>query len=235
LKIAPAALYTGVALLGATAGFLSFRHYMGAQPRMVAIASPTPAPAAAATAASAVANADSAALAIPEEVPDIKLADMGGTPRALRAIPGRTRLFNFWASWCEPCRREIPLLNTLQSAHKAEGLQIVGIAVDMRADVQTFLKVTPLHYTVLVGEEGGAEAAQKFGMQLLLPFSVFADQHNRIVAVKVGEMHRDEADAILAHMESLATGKESLQAARTAIAGTLRTLAIERSKQSPRT
>ena len=62
---------------------------------------------------------------------------------------------------------------------KADGIQIVGIAVDMRPAVDKFLKVTPLHYLVLVGEEEGMEAAQKFGMELALPFTVFADAKNR--------------------------------------------------------
>ena len=171
--------------------------------------------------------------AIPEQVPDIQLADLSGTKRSLRTIPGRTRVYNFWASWCEPCRREIPLLNTLQSTHRAEGLAIVGIAVDSPAAVRTFLKKTSLHYTVLVGEEDGAEAAQKFGMQLALPFTVFADAKNQIVAIKVGELHPEDADAILKHMDRVAGGKETVPGARTAIAESLRAMAVARSAQSP--
>ncbi len=234
MKIAPAALYSFVALAGAAAGFLSYRHYLGPRPTIVALAPQSARPAPAPDAAAPIPE-EAPAPAIPELVPDLKLADMGGTRRALRAIPGRTRLYNFWASWCEPCRREIPLLNTLQNAHRTDGLAIVGIAVDTPAAVKTFLKTTPLHYTVLVGEQDGAEAAEKFGMQLALPFTVFADAKNQIVAIKVGELHPDEADAILAHMNSLASGKETLPAARTAIASTLRTLAVQRSKQSPKT
>ena len=233
MKVAPSALYTLIALLGAAAGFLSYRHYLDAQPRIVAMAAQSqPAAHRSAQPAAPVPDEPPAA-AIPERVPDLKLADLHGTKRALRALPGKTRLFNFWASWCEPCRREIPLLNALQSARRSEGVAIVGIAVDSPAAVQTFLKTTPLHYTVLVGEEDGAEAAQQFGVQLALPFTVFADADNRIVAIKVGELHPDEADAILKHMKSLSTGQETLPAARTAIADALRSLAVERAKQSP--
>ena len=235
MKIAPVALFTLVAVLGAAAGFFSYRHFLahapGAEPRTVPAAEQT-SPTASASGASAEAPAEAPALRIPEEVPDVKLADLQGAPRSLRSIPGKTRLFNFWASWCEPCRREIPLLNALQSTHQAEGLQIVGIAVDMRAAVDKFLKVTPLHYLVLVGEEEGMEAAQKFGMELALPFTVFADAKNRIVAVKLGELHRDEAEAILAQVQKLNAGQASLEASRTAIATTLKTLAIERAKQT---
>jgi thiol-disulfide isomerase/thioredoxin len=235
LKIAPAALYALIALAGAVAGYLSFRHLSGAQSPPGAIAEALPVPNAAGSAPSAETAAEPPAPTVPEEVPHIKLPDLDGTPRDLRTIPGRTHLYNFWASWCVPCRREIPLLNTLQALHKAEGLEIVGIAVDSRAAVLTFLKATPLHYTVLVGEEEGAEAAQKFGMELLLPFSVFADARNRIVALKVGELHRDEAVAILGEMQKLNDGEHNLETARHAITDQLKTLASARVKQSPQT
>jgi thiol-disulfide isomerase/thioredoxin len=167
--------------------------------------------------------------------PALALNDLGGAPRTLGDYRGRILLVNFWATWCEPCRREIPLLNTLQGEHRSEGLAVVGIAVDTRRSVVDFLKATPLHYTVLVGEEDGAEAAEKFGMELGLPFTVFADSRNRIVAIKLGELHRDEADAILAQMRNLEAGKITLESARSAISEALRTLGIERSKQSPST
>jgi thiol-disulfide isomerase/thioredoxin len=232
VKIAPAALYTLVGVLGATAGFLTYRHYLAAQPKIVAVRPSAPA---AQAAAAPDATQSPPARPIPEDVPDLAMVDLAGTRHGLRAIPGRTHLFNFWASWCEPCRREIPLLNTLQSEGHSEGLSIVGIAVDTRTNVVDFLKATPLHYTVLVGEEDGAEAAEKFGMELGLPFTVFADSRNRIVAIKLGELHRDEADAILAQMRNLEAGKVSLESARDAISEALRALGAERSKQSAKT
>ena len=230
MKLAPVALLSVVAVLGAGAGFLTYRHLASSTHAPVVAAVPPPTPTAPPEAAEAPAGPP--ALAIPEEVPDLKLPDMNGTPQGLRAVPGHARLYNFWATWCEPCQREIPLLNTLAGAYGGQQLQIVGIAVDAKDAVQTFLKTTPLHYTVLVGEEEGAEAAQKFGMELALPFSVFADEHNRIIAVKLGELHREEADAILAHMASLRAGRETLEAARTAIAAAMKTFAMERAKQS---
>lgn len=215
------------ALAGAAAGFLAYRHYVAPAP------GPGPVPL---TATNSVppplASAVTTAPAIPKEVPDIQLKDLAGRPHSLREGSGHSRLFNFWATWCEPCRREIPLLNSLQNAYQADGLQIVGIAVDFKDSVQTFLKTTKLNYSLLVGEEDGLEAAQKFGMELLLPFSVFADEHNRIVAVKVGELHRDEAEVIFANMAQLRAGKETLAEAQAAIGGALKKLSLERAKQS---
>jgi thiol-disulfide isomerase/thioredoxin len=221
LKPLPIVLLLAAALAGAAAGFLVFRD--------PSLSPPTPTPAEVAAASD---ESGPPAPAIPATVPDISLPDLAGKPVTLRSADGHPRLFNFWATWCEPCRREIPLLNTLQEAHAAEGLRIVGIAVDFREAVQTYLKTRPLHYTSLVGEESGLEAAQKFGMDLLLPFSVFADGENRIVAVKVGELHQDEADTILSEMRRLKAGKTNLADAQAAIASTMKQLAATRAKQS---
>lgn len=176
-----------------------------------------------------------AASAIPEEVPDLSLPDLAGVSHALRQNGGRPRLYNFWASWCEPCRREIPLLNALQASYgKSDRLEIIGIAVDFRDAVHKFLATTRLHYALLVGEEEGLEAAQRFGMELALPFTVFADEQNRIIAVKVGELHRDEADVILAQLRALRTGTTTLAAARILIAEALKASSLKRAKQSAR-
>lgn len=230
MKASLAALLFAAALAGAAAGFLAYRHYVPPTGGLTPLAR-TP-PSRSTPAPQTAAPQTAAPPAIPALVPEISLQDLAGKAHALRDNEGHARLYNFWATWCEPCRREIPLLNQLQARNGAEGLQIVGIAVDFRDSVQAFLKTTQLRYTLLVGEEDGLEAAQKFGMELLLPFSVFADEHNRIVAVKVGELHRDEADAILAQMRLLRTGQLTLSQAQDSIAATLKRLSAERTKQS---
>lgn len=230
MKPLPIVLLVAAALAGATAGFLVFRDH---PPPALRVATPTVP--GAAEPVGPVAAADASApqpQAIPASVPDLSLPDLEGHAFALRSTDGHPRLFNFWATWCEPCRREIPLLNTLQQAHAAEGLHIVGIAVDFRDAVQAYSKVHPLRYTSLVGEEAGLDAAQKFGMDLLLPFSVFADGQNRIVAVKVGELHPDEVAAILDEMRRLEDGKTRLPDVQAAIASTLKQLSAARAIQS---
>ena len=224
-----------VLLISASAGFWAYRHWSAAPATLVALPatalaqapadSPSPAPANAA--------ATPSAQVIPTEVPDLRLPDMAGLQHSLRQNGGRPRLYNFWATWCEPCRREIPLLNALQNSYgKSDQLEIVGIAVDFRDAVHDFLAKRKLDYTSLAGEEEGLEAAQRFGMEMALPFSVFADEHNRIVAVKVGELHRNEAEAILAQMRALRAGTIGLPEARAAIAESLKAFSMQRAKQS---
>ena len=78
-------------------------------------------------------------------------------------------MVNFWATWCAPCRREIPLLNKIRVERKAQNAEIVGIAVDFRDDVLKFVQKTPLEYPLLIGEEDGLAAAEAFGMGMAFP------------------------------------------------------------------
>lgn len=170
---------------------------------------------------------------IPELLPDFELATLEGPPKRLSAFVHPVLVVNFWATWCAPCRREIPLLNAIrEQRHAAEGVEIVGIAVDFRDEVLQYVERTRIAYPLLMGEEDGLRAANAFGMDLLLPFTVFADQRRRIVTVKVGELHADEADFILDQIAALNDGQRDLAEARLAIAAKLTELASERARQS---
>lgn len=85
-----------------------------------------------------------------------------------------------------------------------------------------------IDYPVLVGEKGGLEAAAAFGMEPVLPFTVFADAQGRIVTLKIGELHRDEAAFILARLADIGAGRLSLPAAREQIDVAIRRLAVSR-------
>jgi thiol-disulfide isomerase/thioredoxin len=167
---------------------------------------------------------------VPTTMPDLELPDLAGKARSLRSFGGRPLIINFWATWCAPCRREIPLLRELRQRYRADQLEIVGIAVDISAAVQEYLRYTPIDYPLLVGEQQGLAAAEQFGMEPVLPFSVFADTQGRIVAVKVGELHRDEADFILTEIREVDKGQIGLAQAREQIEAQLKELAVQRAK-----
>jgi thiol-disulfide isomerase/thioredoxin len=219
-----------VAVAGVLAGFLSYR---SAQPpvSISAVAAPaSPAHPADLDDKTTLAPDAAPSRPIPDTVPELTMPDLGGKPKALRDFLGHPLIINFWATWCAPCRREIPLLQQLRGAYRSQGLTIVGIAVDFRAAVIDYLHSRPIDYPLLIGEDQGLAAAEQFGMQTVLPFSVFADAQGRIVAVKIGELHRDEADYILGAMRSLAAGKMSLDEAHAGIEQRLRELAAERAR-----
>jgi thiol-disulfide isomerase/thioredoxin len=241
---------TGIALLcvalgAAAAGFVAYRRLnapavIGTTATAVApLASAAPRPADSAPPAVAALSSGTAPAAkaasemppqrvVPEVVPAVSLADLGGQRHSLREYRGRPTIFNFWATWCAPCRREIPLLNRLYRDYAPRQLQIVGIAVDFRDAVTRYTATTRFDYPLLVGEDDGLEAAQKFGMDMALPFSIFVDSRQRIVAAKLGELHRDDADVIIKAVLAVDAGKLALPDARQQISSRLRELAQAR-------
>ena len=170
--------------------------------------------------------------AMPERVPPIELPGLDGKVHALAAWRGRPLIINFWATWCEPCRREVPLLRALKHDRAAENLEIVGIAIDSPDAVRQFIGRLGIDYPVLLGEKDGFAAITAFGMDTVLPFSVFADPSGRIVSFKVGELHRDEADLILDHLRQLDAGTLTLAAAREQISEGMRRLEVARAARN---
>ena len=77
---------------------------------------------------------------LPVEIPEIRLPGIDGAVHRLADWRGRPLVINFWATWCEPCRREIPLLKALRREHAADRLEIVGIAVDYPDDVRKYAR-----------------------------------------------------------------------------------------------
>jgi thiol-disulfide isomerase/thioredoxin len=164
---------------------------------------------------------------IPEKLPDLTLVDLQGHTQKLSSWPGRPLMVNFWATWCEPCRREIPLLIELRKQYAHEGLEVVGIAVDFPDAVRKYATKMGIDYPVLIGEQEGLDAIAAFGMQPIFPFSVFADRQTRIVAIRVGELHADEADFILGEVKAIDQGQRTLAEAKQRISDQLRNLAVE--------
>ena len=219
----PAGALTLVAiLLGSGASGFLFHRAMKPPPATVAAQIGTT------PAAEAARPAAAPTRATPEALPDFSLPDTLGKPHRLADWKGRSLVINFWATWCEPCRREIPLLEALRRENSRNTLEIVGIAIDHLNSVQKYVMDMKIDYPVLVGEEGGLEAAAAFGMEPVLPFTVFADAKGRIVTLKVGELHRDEAAFILARLSDVGAGRLSLVAAREQIADQIRRLAVSR-------
>ncbi len=169
---------------------------------------------------------------VPETLPQFELADRDGKMRKLGDWKGRPLMVNYWATWCGPCRREIPLLNELRKQRAAQRLEIIGIAVDFREDVLKYAEETVIDYPLMIGEEDGLAAVTAVGMQPAFPFTIFADSQQRIVALKVGELHQDEADLILDRVADVDAGKLELAAAREQVTAGLKEIATRRAAEA---
>ena len=109
----------------------------------------------------------------------VKLADFRGKPL----------LINFWATWCPPCIEELPLINDFFEKNKANGWQVLGLAVDKPSSVQSFLKRMPLAFPVGLAGLSGSELGKKLGnVSESLPFSVAVSSAGGVLQRKLGRL-----------------------------------------------
>jgi len=150
---------------------------------------------------------------IPETLPEFVLKDRAGKARSISEWKGKSLVLNFWATWCGPCRREIPMLTKLNKDRAAQNVVVIGIAVDFREQVIAYADKIGLDYELLIGEQDGLDALGKFGVDAAgFPFTVFTDNEGRIVTAHLGELHDPEAKIILDAVADVNSGKVALEA-----------------------
>jgi thiol-disulfide isomerase/thioredoxin len=134
-------------------------------------------------------QANGADAAVAAELWALRLPRPEGGELALATLRGRPLLVNFWATWCPPCVRELPLLDRFVQAQSANGWRVVGIAIDGPAPVQEFLRRTPLGFPVgLAGLEGTTLVRRLGNPGGGLPFSIALDRQGRLRERHLGEL-----------------------------------------------
>jgi thiol-disulfide isomerase/thioredoxin len=130
-----------------------------------------------------------------EPVPDVEFQTLNGKSFRLNELKGQVVLLNFWATYCIPCREEIPALNSLQHDLAAKGLKVVGASLDDSVEgVNTYQKeVAKFEYEVLIG---GSEAKVKFE-QSVLPTTYLIDRDGRIRQKIIGARDRATWEAVV--------------------------------------
>ena len=153
-----------------------------------------------------------------DTVPTFQLADRAGDLRSLQDWAGKALIVNFWATWCAPCRREIPLLQQIARERAADGFEVIGIAVDFRDKVLAYADEMQIGYPILIGEQDALDAAAAFGVEAIgFPFTIFSDRQGRIVYAQMGELHEAEAQLILDEVADVNRGTRSPDEARARI------------------
>lgn len=123
------------------------------------------------------------------------LPGLDGRTRRLADWQGKVVLCNFWATWCAPCREEIPMLVDLREQYSAQGFEIVGIAVDNAVKVREFVDNYQVSYPVLVADAGGLDLMRALGNTAgALPFTVTLDRHGSILNRKLGILRRSDIE-----------------------------------------
>lgn len=206
----PALLTAGLSA-AAVLGYLTYRVLSPSQPPVA----PEPA---AVIVDIARDSEESAAPKTAETLPDFSLGNLAGESQSIRSWPGKPLLINFWATWCAPCLREIPMLKELQAARP--DLQIVGIAIDKRDPVVEFAGKMQFNYAILIGQSEAWAAAAALGVNIYaLPFTIFTAGDGSILGVHTGELHAEHLERFRAVVDDLAAERINVEEARSRIAG----------------
>ena len=129
-----------------------------------------------------------------QPVPSFTLADLDGRQvRVPGAFAGRPVLVNLWASWCGPCVTEMPALQAFARGEGANGVQVVGIALDDPAEVRAFVERTGVTYPILVDAPGPADAGVRLGNPKgVLPYSILISADGRLLRQRIGPFEEGE-------------------------------------------
>lgn len=144
--------------------------------------------------------ADTAAMPSAEPIFAATLADLGGKPVPLATLQGKVTVLNFWATWCTPCRNEIPHLVESFEKYSPRGVMFLGAAVEDDVEtVQTFAKSYGMNFPlVMAGRDQGITLLQALGNRIAgLPFTVVLDRQGNVVAVRRGVMTSARLQQIL--------------------------------------
>jgi thiol-disulfide isomerase/thioredoxin len=131
----------------------------------------------------------------------LSLPDTQGAAQPMRQWRGKVLVVNFWATWCEPCRQEMPEFVRAQREFGAQGVQFVGIAIDQRDKVAQFAKELDLNYPALIGGYEAVDLSKPLGNRLAaLPFTVVFDRQSRVAHTHLGPLKPAELRSILTNL-----------------------------------
>ncbi len=150
--------------------------------------------------------------------PAFKLLDIDGVERDFSEWDGEHRLLNFWATWCAPCRREIPLLKAFQEEHGESGFQIIGIAVDFPDQVAAYAEEAQFNYPILVGQEDAMAVAETSGVEFIgMPFTMIVAADGELLNTHIGEIVDSHLEHIVRVLTMLDNGEIDKASARQAL------------------
>jgi thiol-disulfide isomerase/thioredoxin len=161
------------------------------------------------------------AVEVAEESPTIvafELNDLDGNLRNFSEWEGKHRIVNFWATWCAPCRREIPLLKAFQEEHSADGFEVIGIAVEFLEPVVAYAEDAQFNYQILYGELDAMQVAESSGISFIgLPFTMIVGRDGTLIGAHMGEIHKEHLDNFVIVLGQLDRGELDVAGARDAL------------------
>lgn len=144
--------------------------------------------------------ADDDVLDVGDQIDDIGLPDRDGKPRRLSEWSGKLVVMNFWASWCGPCREEMPMLDALRARHASNGVEVIGVASEDAADALGFLEHNPVSYPILINApDDPLDVSLHLGnTQSVLPYTVLIGRDGRLLATRIGNFSEQSLEKWIA-------------------------------------
>ena len=119
------------------------------------------------------------------------IQDPEGKPQSLKQFENKIIVLNFWATWCPPCREEMPELSKMQDQYKNQNLVIIGLSTDDLETTKTFIQSNPVSYPLLAGDMQAMNFAESLGNnQGVLPYTVVIDEKGHIVKSFFGRVNQ---------------------------------------------
>lgn len=144
----------------------------------------------------AASPAQSAALA---KLLALELPDTKGVKQPLAQWKGKVLVVNFWATWCPPCRKEIPAFSAMSQKYADKGVQFVGISIDTEKNVSNFQTAQKVSYPLVIASPAVVQLTEELGNASQgLPFTLIIDKNGAISQIKLGALSEDELDRKLA-------------------------------------
>lgn len=156
-------------------------------------------------------SAEISQINVPKIRPAFSMPDLEGKIRQISEWNDKVVVLNFWATWCPPCLREMPIFIKLREDLSDQPFEIIGVAIDQRDPVQDFVDQLGVEYPILLGEITGIRIMQDYGNQLsTLPYTVVINRQREIVKVFRKEVTRQEILRVIGPLLNLKdTGKNS--------------------------
>jgi len=132
------------------------------------------------------------------ERPGFVLPDLDGNMQNMDQWDGRVVVLNFWATWCPPCRKEMPAFLELQEQYAAKGLQFVGVALDEPGKVEDFVDTMGVDYPILFGEDEAVRVSGSYGNRLgALPYTAVIGRDKKIIKTYRGEVTKNSLEKVI--------------------------------------
>jgi thiol-disulfide isomerase/thioredoxin len=133
-----------------------------------------------------------------ERVLQARVVDVQGAPRSLEQWRGRVLVVNYWATWCAPCREEIPVFVRMQERYGERGLQFVGIAIDQPDKVAEFAREFRVNYPLVLGGVDSIELLRQVGNRAgVLPYTLVIDRRGNLVSREPGGVKESRLEDLI--------------------------------------